>query len=275
MREAPLSTRIRLYLILAVVAVLSWSMAGVATAQESDDPAIVTVFHAVPAEDGFPADVYLDGELIIDGFVFEASSDSFELPGGTVNLEIYPEGADPETESPAVSSTVTLERGANYSVVAQISAGSPVITLFVNDTTGIGPGEARLTFRQTSAAPTLDVSVDDEVLFSAIESTNESTTELDAGEIQLSVSSDAEREVFDSPVTIEDGALTVLYAVGDPAADNFDILVQEVLLPQVAPTEVPSGTGGDKATDSGLSAWYFIIPLFIFVTALALRRSLE
>lgn len=72
--------------LILLVGILTLVMAGTAAAQE-EDIAVVTVFHAVPAADGFPADVYLDGQLIIDGFVFEASSDSFELPGGPVQLE--------------------------------------------------------------------------------------------------------------------------------------------------------------------------------------------
>ena len=39
-----------------------WYGCGSAIAQEA--VATVTVIHAVPAEDGFPADVYLNGDLI-------------------------------------------------------------------------------------------------------------------------------------------------------------------------------------------------------------------
>ena len=245
---------------------------GAAIAQESEH-ALVTVFHAVPAEDGFPADVYLNDQLVIDGFVFAASSDTFELDPGPAQLDIYPDGADPNTDSPAVSAAVTIEAGANYSVVAQISGGAPVISLFENDTTGVGAGEARLTFRQTSAADTLDVSVDGQDTFTAIASTNEASTELAAGQVTLTISN-AGGTVFEGPLSISDGALTVVYAVGDPAGDEFDILVQEVVIPQVAPTEVPTGSGGDKAAGS-VPFWLLLIPISIVAVGLVSRRRLE
>lgn len=249
------------------------TVSGVAVAQESE-PSVVTVFHAVPAEDGFPADVYLDGDLIIDGFVFESSSDSFELAAGDYDLEIFAEGADPDSDSPAVTATVTLEEGANYSMVAQLSDGAPVVSLFENDTSGVGPGEARLTFRQTSDAAGLDLSIDGEPVFSNISSTSESSTELEAGDVQLAISGESGESLFDRQVALSDGMLTVIYAVGQPGEDSFDLLVQEVLIPQVAPSGVPTGTGGIKATGIPYTGWY-LLPLGMLVASFWVERRME
>ncbi len=238
------------FLVTAVLVALAL-LGGVASAQE-EQPAVVTVFHAVPAEDGFPADVYLDGDLIIDGFVFESSSDSFELAPGSATLEIYADGSDPQSDSPAVSTPVTFEAGINYSVVAQIADGSPVISIYANDLSGVGPGESRITFRQTSSVPTLEVSFGDGVSLGAIAQTEEASTIVQAGIVPLALNDDTGESIFSDDLDIANGVLTVLYAVGDPAEANFDLLVQEVPISQVSPTGVPTGDGGMKSPGSFL-----------------------
>lgn len=245
---------------------------GVASAQE-EEPAVVTVFHAVPAEDGFPADVYLDGELIIDGFVFESSSDSFELASGSATLEIYADGSDPQTDSPAVSTPVTFEAGVNYSVVAQIADGSPVISIYANDLSGVGPGESRITFRQTSSVAALDVAVGDGISLGALNQTEEASTVVQAGVVPLTLSDDSGESIFSDDLDIANGVLTVVYAVGDPGEGNFDLLVQEVPISQVSPTGVPTGDGGMKSTGSVVPWAALVLVLAVAAGWIGRRRT--
>ncbi len=250
--------------LLSLALVVGPAFSSPAIAQE-DDSASVTVFHAVSAEDGFPADVYLDGQLVIDGFVFQSSSDTFTLPAGTPTLEIYPHGADPAAEDAIVTTSVTFEAGQNYSLVAQIADGSPVITLFVNDTTTVGPGEARFTYRQASAIDSLSVQLDGTDTFTELTPTNEATTALDAGTKRLTIRDNGVAAVFDEDVEFADGMLTVLYGVGDPLTGTFDVLIQEIPLTQVSPLAVPTGSGGDKASQ-GMP--YITAALIVMVLAI-------
>ena len=238
--------RTKLAVALTALTTMVATLGGVASAQ-SEEPAVVTVFHAVPAEDGFPADVYLNGDLVIDGFVFETSSESFELAPGDATLEIYAEGADPDQETPAVTTTVSFEPGRNYSVVAQLAEGSPVITLYVNDTSGVGAGEARVTLRQTSDIDSIDATIG-EAEFVGLAPTEEASAVVTPGELPLTLRNQVGATFFTHNVDVASGALTILYAVGDSIDGTFDLLVQEIPISQVAPAGVPTGNGGDKAS---------------------------
>lgn len=235
---------------------------GVAPAAGQAANATVTVFHAVPADDGFPADVYLNGDLIIDGFVFEAASELFTVPAGPADLQIFAEGADPDTESPAISDQVTFEAGLDYSIVAQVVGEAPVLTVFINDTSEVGAGQARLTVRQTSGVPDLDVSLDGESLFDGLKQATDATADVAAGSHNVSFLSIGET-LAERSVLLSEGGLMVLYAVGSPTDESFNLLVQRVIAQQTPPGGVPTGTGGLKADMN----W---TPVFLIVLALAL-----
>ena len=229
------------YVLLILLVALA---AGPAGAQEAT--ATVTVIHAVPAEDGFPADVYLNGDLIIDGFVFEAASEAFAVPAGSAQLEVFPEGADPAADSPAVEAEVTLESGVDYSVVAQLVEDAPVLTVFVNDTSQLEPGQSRLTVRQASAVEDIDVAIDGEGLFEGLAQAVDATADLAAGPHDVSFLATGE-VLVERSLSLPEGELLVLYAVGTPNNDSFNLLAQSVIAQQTTPSGVPTGTGGLKA----------------------------
>lgn len=232
----------------------------------------VTVIHAVPAENGFPADVYLDGELLIDGFVFEAVSDTLTLEAGReVELAIFPDGADPATDSPALSQTVTLEEG-DFTIVAHLVEGAPVLSIFENDVSTLEAGQARLTVRQTSGVPTIDVLADGETLFDGLTVPDDATSVLDTGAHDVAfLAPDGGEPLIEQTVEFPEGVLTVIYAVGSPDDGTFNLLVQNVAAAQTVPSGVPTGTGGLK--DPGLDRWLAALGLTA-VAALAVRRVL-
>jgi len=242
-------------------------LAAVAPAAGQESTATVTVFHAVPADDGFPADVYLNGDLIIDGFVFEAASELFTVPAGPAELQIFAEGADPDTDSPAISDQVTFEAGLDYSIVAQVVGEAPVLTVFINDTSEVGTGQGRLTVRQTSGVADLDVRLDGEDLFDGLAQATDATADIAAGSHNVSFLSVGET-LAERSVLLSEGRLTVLYAVGSPTDDSFNLLVQRVVAQQTPPAGVPTGTGGLKAHMN----W---TPVFLVVLALALLAALR
>lgn len=251
-----------------VVAVLVFGV-GAGSALAQDATATVTVIHAVPAEDGFPADVYLNGELIINGFVFETASEQFTVPAGTALLEVFPEGSDPDSDDPAVSDEVTFEAGWDYAIVAQIVDNAPVLTLFQNDLSQVAAGQARLTIRQASGVDDLDVVLDGDNLFGALMQATDATADVSAGTHDLTFLSVGETLVEQS-LDLDEGGLVVLYAVGSPTDGSFSLLVQRVVAQQTSPGGVPTGTGGLKAAPN-------LVPVLIGAGALVLlamfRRS--
>ena len=99
-----------------------------ALAQESES-ATITVVHAVPGEGGFPADIYLNGEVVLDSMVFEAVSEPVEVPAGEVRVQIFLAGSDVAADAPLIDQAVTLEAGADYTAVAQLIDGAPAVAL--------------------------------------------------------------------------------------------------------------------------------------------------
>ena len=178
--------------------------------------------------------------------MFEAASEAFAVPAGPAELQVFAEGADPATDSPAVSDEVTLEAGVDYSVVAQLVDDAPVLSVFVNDTSQVEAGQARLTVRQTSGVEDIDVSLDGESLFEGLAQAVDATANLAAGPHDVSFLATGEI-LAERSVSLAEGELLVLYAVGSPTDDSFNLLVQRVVAQQTSPSGVPTGTGGLKA----------------------------
>lgn len=255
----------RRFIALAVVLMVLGMLASPVLAQEADT-ATVTVFHAVPAQDGFPADVYLNDELIISGFLFETASDPMAVPAGTAALEVFASGADPASDDPAVVDELSFEAGVDYSIVAQVIDESPILSVFRNDTSTVAAGEARLTVRQATTLPSLDVVIDGENAFTALDQAADASAELAAGSHTVTFRSNGDT-LGEQSVELTEGRLTVLYAVGSNADDTFGVLVQTVTADQSAPGGVPTGTGGYKA---GMDLGYVaLVVATVLVAALA------
>ena len=81
-----------------------------------------------------------------------------QLPAGSYDLAVFP-AAPPTLRHAAPSSDgVAVPAGANATVVAHLDAdGKPALTPFVNDTSAVQAGQARVTVRHTAAAPAVDV----------------------------------------------------------------------------------------------------------------------
>ena len=75
----------------------------------------VRVIHAADAP---PVDVYLNNQLIFEDVTFRAVTAYDALPAGEYGVTIFPAGADPATESPAILGDLTLAPGDVASVVA-------------------------------------------------------------------------------------------------------------------------------------------------------------
>src|SRR5215212_3700956 len=136
----------------AVAAGLGLAVAAPAHAAGTSD---VSVLHGVP---GLTVDVYANGNKLLSNFKPGTLTDPVALPEGTYDLKVFAAGKG-ASGTPAIEAKgVKVPSGANITVVAHLSAaGKPVLTPYVNDTSTLEAGKARLTVRHVAAAPAVDV----------------------------------------------------------------------------------------------------------------------
>ncbi len=252
-----------------------------AAAMADSHGAQVTVVHGIP---GTTVDVWANGEPLLPGFTPGTVTDPVSLPAGDYSLEIYAAGADPEATDPilATADPVAVTDGLNASIVAHLNAdGAPTLTVFVNDTSEVAAGEARLTVRHTAAAPNVDILAGGDVIFPDVPNANgdgsvEGVIDVPAGDYDVAVNvAGTEDEVISvAGFGLAEGANTIVYAIGDPAAEDgstFDLLVQSITGLHSNPDGVPAGTAG-LATDNGAAALTAAGLLVLAGAALGLRR---
>jgi Domain of unknown function (DUF4397) len=215
----------------------------VATPATAADTATVSVLHAVPDT---PVDVYANGERLIDDFQPGTLTDPLELPAGSYDLAIFPADAADGSGTPLLSASgVAVPAGANATVVAHLKEdGTPVLTPFVNDTSAVAAGQARVTVRHTAAAPAVDVRAGGSPVISGLANPNEQTLTVPAGTVSADVVLAGTSTVAIGPadLTLAEGTSTIVYAWGSQAA-GFELAVQTISS-HSAPSGVPGGTAG-------------------------------
>ena len=237
------------------------------------DDAQVTVVHGVP---GVTVDVWANGEPLLPGFEPGTVTDPVSLPAGTYDIQIFAAGADPETDEPVIPvGDVEVTEGLNASIIAHLTPeGDPTATVFVNDTSEVAAGEARLTVRHTAAFGAVDILAGGNAIFEGVTNPNEGTVDVPAGDYDVAVTAAGDPDTVAAEVAgfgLAEGANTIVYAIGDPSADSFELLVQSITGLHSSPSGVPAGSAG-LATDSGTAALTAAGLLLLAGAALGLRR---
>jgi hypothetical protein len=265
--EEPMTRLVRLLALGALVMALS--IGGVASAQ---DDGTVTVVHGVP---GLTVDVYVNGDLTLEGFEPGAITDPLALPAGTYDIEIRAAGAAADSD-PAISGSAQVAAGINATVIAHLTAdGTPTLGVFVNDVSMLDAGESRLTVRHTAAAPAVDVWADGQVLISDFSNPEEASLEVPAATYSVAVSATGSTDPVLGPVDLQlsEGTAYFVYAIGSLEDGTLDLLVQTVGGLHSAPHSVPAGLGGTATTSAGLIAAIAAMGAMLAAgTALAVRR---
>ncbi|GHE07409.1 DUF4397 domain-containing protein [Klenkia taihuensis] len=215
-----------------------------APAFAAEDTATVSVLHAVP---GVPVDVYANGEELIPDFQPGTLTDPLQLPAGSYDLAIYPAGSDPATTQPAASADdVSVPAGANATIAAHLTPeGTPVLTPYVNDTSPVPAGQARVTVRHTAAAPAVDVRANGQVIAPGLTNPGEATVETAPGTVSADVVLAGTDTVAIGPadLTLAEGTSTVVYAWGSQDA-GYQLAVQTIEGTHSSPSGVPGGSAG-------------------------------
>ena len=252
------------------------SLALVATAAPAmaQDESQVSVLHAVP---GLTVDVYVNGEETLPDFEPGTLTDPLSLAAGEYDIEVYPAGADPDSEDPAISAEgLAVPGGENLTLTANLDAdGNPALNAFVNDTSQLDAGQARLTVRHTAAAPGVDVRAGGSPVIEGLTNPNEEVLNLDAGTVSADVTLAGTEDVVIGPADLDlgEGTNTIVYAWGSAEEGNLDLAVQTLDGLHGDPDGVPSGEAG--LVDGGAAAWLWVLGAAGIAGAVVASRRLS
>lgn len=246
--------------LLAVIplALASLALGAPAHAADSGDEAMVSVLHAIP---GATVDVYANGEPLLTDFEPGTLTDPVALPAGSYDLKVTEAGAGADADAVVEASGVEVPGGANITVTANLDAdGNPALNPFVNDTSPVAAGQARLTVRHVAAAPAVDVRAGGTPVFSGLTNPDEDTTEVPAGTVSADVVLAGTETVAIGPADLDlgEGTNTIVYAWGSAADDNLQLAVQTISGMHSAPGGVAAGSGGQAAAlgDGAGQGWW-------------------
>ncbi len=250
-----------------------------ASAQDTSD---VFVVHGIP---GVTVDVYVDGDLTLEGFEPEAIAGPLSLPAADYRIQIFaasddaPASAEDRTDDAVIDVTPAVPGGANLSVVAHLDAdGAPTLGAFVNDLDTIDAGEGRVTVRHTAAAPAVDIVAGGAAVdgLTGLANGGEAVVALPADAYPTGLAAAGTTEVLvDAPITIAEGTNLVVYAIGDLAGGSFTLITQSFDGLHSAPAQVNAGTSGllDPAGPSSVPALVTAGLLGVAVVAGTARAS--
>ena len=246
----------KLTIVLTGVLAAAFALASIASVGAQAATGTVTVIHGVP---GLTVDVYVNGDLTLEDFAPDTVTDPLELPEGDYDLEIFAANADPNAGEPAITGSTTLPGGANASIIAHLAEdGTPMLSVFVNDTSDIASGSARLVVRHTAAAPAVDVLANGDALFANLANPDEAKADVPAGSYSAAVAATGTTTPVIGPtdLKLDAGTEYIVYAVGSLDASSLKVLVQTISgLGAPASGSLPAAGFGPGGNSTNPSLW--------------------
>lgn len=261
---------------IGMFAVTATALVAGASSAQAADTATVSVVHGIP---NTPVNVFVNGKSTLANFKPGTVAGPLQLPAGTYKITVFPASNTAGTGTPVISASATLTAGENVSLVAHLTAdGKPTLTPFVNDTSAIAAGQARLVVRHTAAAPAVDVRANGKVAFKSLTNPNEAKADLPAGSISADVVLAGTSTVAIGPATLNlgEGTETIVYAIGSANDKTLSLVTQTIDGLGSAPGGVPAGSGGyasNSATPLGVWAVSGVGLLLLVAGIGRVRRS--
>lgn len=239
------------------VAALTFAAVGAATATPAFAASSkVSVVHGIPDT---PVDVYVNGRKTLDNFKPGDVAGPLNLAEGEYDIALTKPG-EPVDKAILTADDAKVPGGANISIAAHLSAdGKPQLTPFVNDTSKLDAGKARLIVRHTAAAPAVDVRAGGTPVFEDLTNPKEAEADVDAGTVTADVVLAGTDTVAIGPadLALKEGTATIVYAIGSAEDKNLSLVAQTISGLHSAPGGVPSGDGG--AAGTGLQTWWYVL----------------
>lgn len=277
MTSSLLQARRRFAVVATGVALIACAPAASATTSTAGTGEIFVV-HGLP---GVQADVAVDGGVVESAVEAQAVVGPLELEAGDHEVKLQPTAGTADE----LTAMVTVEDGSSADVVAHSATdptAPPILTVFPNDLSPVGPDKARLVVAHTAAVPPADIRVDGEVLFSNVANGEALTLLVPGGTYSVDiVPTGTTGPVVFGPVdlTIASGELTRVFALGNPADDTMEAVVHTLPVPVAgadAPSEVQTGTGGQAVAGQRLDTTVSMVAVGVLLAAgtfvLARRR---
>jgi hypothetical protein len=242
------------------------ALATVATPAAADDAARLWVLHALP---GATADVWVDGERVLDDVAPGALAGPLDLPAGTVTLTVTVADAS-DLGSPVVGPLdVPLTTGEAATAVAHLDTdGTPTATLFPDDTSPTAAGEGRLTVRHVAAAPPVDVLVGGDVVVTGLVGSRERSLALPAGTVSTTVTANGDPVLGPVDLPVAEGTSTVAYAWGRLDGGTLALATQSIDAAPAVPPSVRAGLVTEPVGPS-VPAWSYALVAMAAVLVLA------
>lgn len=194
-------------------------------AHASTASAEVTVVHGIPKT---PVDVYLDGKLAFNDFVFGTVTKPIALAPGSYAVAIRPHAAS-SASTPILSTTVKVTAGEIATIVANLTAkDAPTLHAFADPTSSLPMGDARVIIRHVAYAPGVDVYAGKTRVVSDLINPLEATLVIPAGKVTVKVDVANTTTTVIGPATFnfKAGTTTVIYAIGSAAGKTLTVAVQ-------------------------------------------------
>ena len=220
-------------ILLALVGVMLTSTATGSAAQPSvaqpttTPPAQVSIVHGIP---GQPVDVYVNGSKTLSNLQPGTVAGPLALPAGSYNLALTKPG-QPVSAAILSVNNAAVPAGANLSVVAHLDTnGKPMLTGFVNNTSPIPAGKARIVVRHVAAAPAVDVRANGTSIFTGLTNPHQDTADVAAGSVSADVVLAGTNTVVLGPATLNlaQNSVTIVYAIGSAQQKTLASVVQTI-----------------------------------------------
>jgi hypothetical protein len=248
------------------------SAATPAAAQQADT-ARVRVIHASP--DAPAVDIYLNDSKAITNLAYKAASDFAAVPAGSYAVKVTATGA---TDA-VISANLPLEAGQSYTVVAVGQLADITARVYVDDTSSLASGQARLRVIHASPnTPGVDVAVTGgPVLINNLAFPDASDDlDVDAGTYNVEVRpAGTETAALSAPgLALEAGKYYTVLAVGllggSPALELLpvvDTLAAQAAAPAAQATATPVMAPGMPQTGAGENAFNLALLALLLVAA--------
>ncbi|KPB05879.1 DUF4397 domain-containing protein [Bacillus sp. CHD6a] len=208
--------------ILAVALFVLGGMSNMVAAKAGHkEDAQVRILHASP--DAPAVDIYVDGNLAVEGAKFKDATDYLMLPAGPHKVEVFPAG---KKDQAVIAQQLEVEGGKAYTVAA-VDKLANLELIAVEDTRKAPTGKALTRVGHLSPdAPTVEVGViKGDTVFSDLSFKDFSTyQELEPGTYDLEIRTPDGKQVLDLSGTKLDKD-TVYSVLAVNTADNLEVLV--------------------------------------------------
>jgi hypothetical protein len=228
------------------VAIVALALAAIPamTALGQSNEGRVIVVHGVPE---LAVDIYVNGDLTFENSTFGDVFGPLALPAGDYEIEIFANGADPDSDSPALMGSASLPAGAVATIAAYLQdGGAPTLGVFVENNSTTAAGNARVTARHLADFGAVDILANDGAVFSGVINGQGADIDVpaDTYNIKITAAGDAGTVAFDADVPLAAGTNTIAYAIGSVSGGSFTVATAALTGLAEAPTGVPAGDAG-------------------------------